>query len=322
MSSLKALARLLLGPRLTGWAGTRWVWSKTLANYLLMRWVPARLLRVRAWPHSLYLEGTNICNAACVFCAYPQMIRPKTVMTLELFRSVVDQYLAMGGDEVDLTPIVGDPFADGKLFERLDAVAARPKVRRFHFFTNAIGMRPELGEKLLGYGARLTVYISFGGFDRETYRKVFGADKFDAVTANVRALIEAKRRTGAALAIQINLRTPKGNNSGEFWEYLLEAKRQGLIELTWMGAFDSWAGRIADDTLRQAGLEPRPMRHRDRIKHLVFKLLKQHGQILFMLALGQIWVHAAVRRVEHRLAKQRRFFCFKYKTSGSFCTLH
>ena len=39
----------------------------------------------------------------------------------------------MGGSEVDLTPIVGDPFADRFLFERLDYLNSLPDIRRFHF---------------------------------------------------------------------------------------------------------------------------------------------------------------------------------------------
>jgi len=256
---MRGFTRAILGPRLYGRLGAAWIWGKTLVNYLLMRSPLGRRLGVRAWPHALYVEGTNICNAECVFCAYPDMVRPKKVMPMELFTSVVDQYAALGGREVDLTPIVGDPFADGKLFERLDAVAAHPGIRRFHFFTNAIGMRPELGEKLLAYAPRLKVYISFGGFDRETYRKVFGVDKFDVVVANVRALIAAKRRTGEALGVQVNLRTPRGNNAGEFWDELLAAKREGLIDVTWMAAYDSWAGQITDEELKAAGLQPRAM---------------------------------------------------------------
>lgn len=258
-AAAKRLLRAFGGDRLVGWAGARWIWGRTLLNYLTLRSPLRGLLGARAWPHALYIEGTNICNAACVFCAYPEMQRPKKVMPLELFRSVVRQYADLGGEEVDLTPIVGDPFADGKLFERLDVLAAEPRFRRFHFFTNAIGMRPELGEKLLAYGARLRVYISFGGFDRETYKKVFDVDKFDVVVPNIKALVEAKRRAGSALGLQVNLRTPRDNNKGEFWEYLLAAKKDGLLELTWMAAYDSWAGHIKDEELLAAGLKPRPM---------------------------------------------------------------
>ena len=252
----KSAARAALGPGGYSWAAAKYGWGKTIINYWLMR-LPGSA--VGAWPHALYIEGTNICNAECVFCAYPEMLRPKKVMDMDFFKSVIDQYVALGGAEVDLTPIVGDPFVDGKIFERLDHLASKPGLRRFHFFTNAIGMRPQLSEQLLKYGEKLRVYISFGGFDRETYHKVFGVDKFEVVVPHIKALIEAKRKSGSKLGLQLNLRTPRDNNKGELWDYLLAAKKDGVIEMTWMGAYDSWAGHIKEEELHEAGLTARPM---------------------------------------------------------------
>lgn len=236
-----------------------YVWGRTLLNYLLIRLTGALgLPRVSAWPHALFLETSNICNARCVFCAYPKMRRAKTTMSMELFRSVIDQYARIGG-ELDLTPIVGDPFMDLKFFERLDYIFSKPSLLRFHFFTNAIAMTPETGARLLKYANRLTVNISFGGFDAETYRKVFGVDKFDDAVRNIRALIELKRESGSGLGIQINLRTPLENNKGPFWDYLMQAENSGLVAITWMGAYDSWAGQVDDTALKVAGLKARPM---------------------------------------------------------------
>ena len=254
---LKSALKAVSGPKGYALVGSAWAWGRTLLNYWLFRLSRVIPFHIRAWPHALYVEGTNICNAECVFCAYPEMARPKKIMPMDLYRRLVDQYCAMGGGEVDVTPIVGDPFADAALFERLDYLAAKPKIKRFHFYTNGIAMRPGLGDRLLGYGARLCVNVSYGGFDRETYKKVMGVDKFDAVWPNLKHLIERKAAMASGLAIAVNLRTPESNNKGELFEYFKDCKRRGLIELTWMGAYDSWSGHIADEELRDAGLVPR-----------------------------------------------------------------
>lgn len=58
--------------------------------------------------NEVHIEATNICNAACKFCAYRVMKRPAGVMTLEDFRRYADQAVAAGVETFDLTAIVGD----------------------------------------------------------------------------------------------------------------------------------------------------------------------------------------------------------------------
>src|SRR5690349_13228570 len=126
--------------------------------------IRAELEHLRRIPRGLHVEGTNTCNAECVFCAYPQMERKKQVMSKELFERVVRDYVAMGGHHVSLTPIVGDPFVDRHLFERLDFLMALPEVRGIGFYTNAILMSAEKCERLMAYAAKLHVHVSWGGF--------------------------------------------------------------------------------------------------------------------------------------------------------------
>ncbi|MEK7234271.1 MAG: radical SAM protein [Elusimicrobiota bacterium] len=257
---IKPILKRMGGARLYGSVTGKCHWGLVFLNYLLMRnRTIARLLRVGAWPQSLYIEGTNICNARCIFCAYPQMMRPKKTMPLDHFKNVIDQYALMGGSEVDLTPIVGDPFADRFLFERLDYLNSLPDIRRFHFFTNAILMGSEDYPKLAAYGSKLTVYNSFGGFTRPVYHQVMGVDKFDEAVGAIRGLIEAKRRSGSELGIQVNLRVPPGDAKGEFWDYLRSCAAEGLISIDGINAFDSWAGAIKEEDLASAGLAARPM---------------------------------------------------------------
>jgi hypothetical protein len=211
-----------------------------------------------AWPHTLYIEGTNICNARCAFCAYPQMQRPFATMPVDLFKRAVSQYLELGPGEIDLTPIVGDPFVDKFLFERLDWLAQHPKVKRFHFYTNAILMKPEYIPRLLAYGERFMLCCSFGGFDQKTYATVMGVDKFEEAAANIRAVIDAKAAGSSSMRIQISLRLPPGNAQGEFWDYLCTMRERGMITIESVADFDNWGGAITDDALKTAGLVPKP----------------------------------------------------------------
>ena len=258
-SALKAVWRKIVPVPVRAKVSWAREWGLVLLNYALIRSRVANWLhRFGAWPHALFIESTNICNARCVFCAYPQMERPKVTMPMAVFRSAVDQYLAMGATEVDLTPIVGDPLVDRFIFERLDYLASRPEVTRFHFYTNAILLKPATAERLCGYDERFWIFCSFGGFDRETYHTVMGVDKFEEAVANIRGLIEEKKKRGSRIRVQVNLRVPKGSEKGEFWDYICAERERGAIVVDGVDDYDNWGGKITPEVLQGAGLVPKP----------------------------------------------------------------
>jgi len=234
------------------------------------RAIRARLEALRRVPRGLHVEGTNICNAACAFCAYPQMERKKRTMPMADFERVVGQYLAMGGHHVSLTPIVGDPFVDKHLFERLELLMALPQVSGISFYTNAILMGPEKSERLLRYADKLHVHVSWGGFDAATWNAVMGVEKFEAARDAVLAFLELKERTGSRIRFTLALRCPASSCRGELYERLEEYREQGLVEIAGMDDYDSWAGRIAPEALAKVGLVPRRMPYKRGACELLF----------------------------------------------------
>lgn len=221
--------------------------------------IQERLEQQRHLPRGLYIEGTNTCNAKCTFCAYPQMERPKQVMPLEDFCHAIDQYVAMGGKHVGITPIVGDPFVDPYIFDRLDDLYRRPQIEGFHFYTNAILMKPKTIDRLLQYGDRLTIFVSWGGFDRHTYKALMGVDYFDLVSRNIAAFVEAKQHTQSGTRLTIALRCPPANFHGELWNQFRAWENQGLIGMEGHNMeYDSWGGKVSDSALQSVGLSPRP----------------------------------------------------------------
>lgn len=232
--------------------------------------IRAHLESLRRLPRGLHVEGTNICNAECVFCAYPQMERRKTTMSMDDFRAVVAQYVAMGGRHVSLTPIVGDPFVDKHLFERLDHLAGLDAIAGISFYTNAILMTREKIERLLGYAAKLHVHVSWGGFDAATWNTIMGVDKFESARDAVLAFLEAKRRTGSRIPFTLALRCPDSACTGPLWDTLDAARREGLVEIAPMPDYDSWAGKVKAADLARVGLRPRRMPYKRGACELLF----------------------------------------------------
>ncbi len=232
--------------------------------------VRANLEVLRPIPRGLHIEGTNICNAECVFCAYPQMQRRKKVMPMDEFSRVVDEYVAMGGCSVSLTPIVGDPFVDKYIFERLEDLHARQEILQIGFYTNAILMDREKSLKLLGFSDKLHVHVSWGGFDATTWNKIMGVKKFEAARDAVLGFLELKREQGSPIPFTLALRCPDSACCGPLWDELRTFEKQGLLEIAGLPDYDSWAGKIEDRALTEVGLVPRRMPYKRGACELLF----------------------------------------------------
>jgi radical SAM protein with 4Fe4S-binding SPASM domain len=269
--SVRTLLRAALPPRARAaaryWADV----ANTEWHRLTQRGaIRARLEKLRRIPRGLHVEGTNICNARCVFCAYPQMERKKQTMSMESFARVVQQYLDMGGHHVSLTPIVGDPFVDKHVFERLDHLMTLEQVKGISFYTNAILMTAEKSERLMRYASKLHVHVSWGGFDRATWNEIMGVEKFEAARDAVLAFLDVKERTNTPIRFTLALRCPSSSCVGELWERLDAYRRRGLVEIAGMSDYDSWAGKIAPEALERVGLAPRRMPYKRGACELLF----------------------------------------------------
>jgi radical SAM protein with 4Fe4S-binding SPASM domain len=198
------------------------------------------------------------------------MERRKQTMSMEDFRAVVDDYIAMGGHHVSLTPIVGDPFVDKFLFERLDYLMSLDRVTGISFYTNAILMTREKSERLLGYASKLHVHVSWGGFDAETWNTIMGVAKFEEARDAVLAFLELKDQTRSPMRFTLALRCPDSNCKGELFERIDSYRKRGLVEIAGMTDYDSWAGMIAPEALEKVGLEPRTMPYKRGACELLF----------------------------------------------------
>ena len=65
-------------------------------------------------PEIVQIESTNICNAKCVFCPRDDMHRRQGVMSLDLFKKVVDECAELGITHVRVHNY-GEPFLDRHL---------------------------------------------------------------------------------------------------------------------------------------------------------------------------------------------------------------
>jgi len=141
----------------------------------------------------LTVENTSYCGAECIMCPRDEyrLERNWNHMSLDLFKSVLDQGAALGITSLDLCGF-GDPFMDPGYEAKLRySKAAYPHIRTYTSTTGHL-----LHEKSLPWVCELfdTIKISFYGFSKESYEAVHkGVLDYEKVKKNVDRLLEVPK---------------------------------------------------------------------------------------------------------------------------------
>lgn len=152
-------------------------------------------------PRQIQIETTNICNHACDFCAYPDMVRPKAVMKPELFRRLVKEAYELGSREIGL--FAGAEPLTCKSLEEFIAYCTEVGYEYMYISTNGALATPERFRKLLDAGLS-SIKFSINAGTRESYARVHGKDDFDKVLANVRFVSEYRGTLGRRVYLGVS----------------------------------------------------------------------------------------------------------------------
>lgn len=128
----------------------------------------------------LQIETIAYCNAACVFCPYPQMKRERGVMDMGLFLRIVDQArLIPQITSVCLTGL-GEPLMDKHLFERLRVVRECCPQVDLIVYTNGSLLTVEKARRMREIGVN-QLYVSLNTTDKEKRQQIMRLDDFERV---------------------------------------------------------------------------------------------------------------------------------------------
>ncbi len=179
------------------------------------------------------LDNTSYCNAKCVFCSYPlkKDIKKETV-TLKDYKDNLDKVINAGITYIDFTPALGDPLVDKYFLQKLSALHDTC-IDRVRFFTNAIALRTEISDKIIQFkkqfNGRLWILFSIGGFDRETYIKIDGVNKFEVVMNNVIYFIEKNSIENTNIDITVCPKCRKELLKGHYYNKFKEFEKKNMI---------------------------------------------------------------------------------------------
>lgn len=144
-------------------------------------------------PEIVQIESTNECNATCVFCPRDEMLRPKGIMDMALFKKIADECATLGIGHMRMHNY-GEAFMDRQLVE---------KVR----YAKKLGI-PEVG--LISNGSLLTEHAALGmveaGLDainisvdaagKDVFESTRLGLNYDKVIANIERLIRIRDERG------------------------------------------------------------------------------------------------------------------------------
>jgi MoaA/NifB/PqqE/SkfB family radical SAM enzyme len=195
------------------------------------------------------IETTNICNANCVFCAYQYQQRPTGVMSVELFRKIIDEYSDLGGGELGLTPTVGDPLVDKDIVSRIAYARSKPNIHKIGMYSNMISL-DRVGLEALLHSGISTIVVSTSGFDEEMYKRVYRSNMYGQMLNNVKSFGIANNKAGRPVDFQIDMRADRpAEEVYQYADYRKVAEIVGPEKIGIKFRYDNWAGAITADQL-------------------------------------------------------------------------
>jgi hypothetical protein len=163
-------------------------------------------------PIKFNINLTNICNAKCIFCPYTYSKHEKALLTELDFQKGLELAKYLGYSIIDFTPVVGDIFIHPKWDYFLKKAINTNWIKYILFYSNLILLNKQNLEKLkpfLESGKIPILEFSLGGLDRNTYKFMFGVDKFNTVKNNLQDLVKYLYKTNLKIPIVLHLRFPK-----------------------------------------------------------------------------------------------------------------
>ena len=153
------------------------------------KYFSANNLEEHDFPPQIDIELNSSCNMTCPFCIHGYGERPKSELTLEQFKTVVNEAVKEGARGLKLN-YINEPMLR-KDFEACISYAKQAGMLNVYFVTNGTLLTKTRRDRLLNSGVT-KVFISVDATTEEIYNKQRLSGKFKKVVSNVNALIDER----------------------------------------------------------------------------------------------------------------------------------
>jgi radical SAM protein with 4Fe4S-binding SPASM domain len=144
-------------------------------------------------PEIVQIESTNICNAKCVFCPRDEMQRRQGIMTVELFRKIVDECADLGITHIRMHNY-GEAFMDRRLVEKV-RYAKQRGIREVGMISNGSLITEPVARGMIDAGLD-AINISVDASGKEVFEATRLGLKYDKVIANIERLLRLRTESG------------------------------------------------------------------------------------------------------------------------------
>ena len=209
---------------------------------------------------SLQIIPTTICNGNCVFCANRFLRDKRQIMSLSMFKKIVDEYKKLGGKIINITPTIGDIFTDPEIFKKIRYL--EKKNIEYGFYTNGILLHKYIDELLNSKIQKLYIDIAdvTPKYDSEVFQipEILSKKRLESILNLLKNIKEKKSKLIVQFCFR-GKRSPKkifkDLKKSPFFEYY----KKKILKLSFLQEYDNWGGLITKkDLLGTQGLKRPP----------------------------------------------------------------
>ena len=194
--------------------------------------------RAPRMPEIVQIESTNICNAKCVFCPRDDMHRRQGIMTVELFRKIVDECVELGITHVRMHNY-GEAFIDKKLVEKV-RYAKQQGIKEVGMISNGSLITDQIARGMIDAGLD-AINISVDASGKEVFESTRIGLKYDKVIANIERLVRLRAESGKRRP-KLILSFVRQNNSAD--EQAFIEHWRAIADKIHVTDLHNWAGTL------------------------------------------------------------------------------
>lgn len=226
-------------------------WALLRSSYALRR------VQVPVLPVAIDVEPINVCNFRCTHCQVTHWSKPRSELTLEAFRNILDQLPGLW--RVKLQGM-GEPFLSRALVPMLEAGEARGV--DVAVVTNGSALTERTARRLAALRCGHVV-VSMDGASASVFEQVRVGGRFDQVVANTRRLVQL--RNGARRPVVGLHSVLDGRNAHQVADLVRLCAELGADALTFQLAVTDWGKQAMRPYTTRSGADWGSPRLRDRL---------------------------------------------------------